>query len=377
MVYKFKATIDEDKDFMMIIEIKDNQTFYEFHQFIQEELEYDKSYLASFYIASHSWKPILEIPQIIIDPDSQQKVVTMEKAVLKDYIKDAHQKLLYLFDNIYNRSLKLELIETKPENPDFYYPICTDFKGEIPPQIGPAKNESDEEENLNILHSSRNIYYPEIAVNDIEDDINIPDTDNLSMPDVPEDFILEEDIVTTSKELPDNDIINDKESETIITSFTEEDFDDEIFEEFIIKNKENKSLKKQLAKTEKLKTKEKAQKKSTTKKTKEKATSTKEEKSSIKLKSQEKKETKKIKLKATSPKATKETTGSKVKDKTTTEKSTKKSSEKQKISTKKEIKNIHPNKTQSKNVKQKIKETKSKEKQNTKIANQKKKKKKK
>ncbi|MCX7954119.1 MAG: hypothetical protein N3A01_02890 [Bacteroidales bacterium] len=232
MIYKFRATIDEDKEFMMDIEIKDNSTFYDFHTFIQEELEYDKSYLASFYIASHSWRPLIEIPQIIINPDSEKKVCTMENAILKDYIKDAHQKILYLFDNIYNRYLKLELIETKDENPDLYYPICTNFKGKIPPQIGPVYTENENDD----INFSKSAYFTRIIENDIEDDINIAISDSLSMPDVSDDLILEEDIQSTASDISQNEI-DDEEAETIITSLPEDYLDDEAFDEFITKRR--------------------------------------------------------------------------------------------------------------------------------------------
>jgi len=43
--------------------------------------------------------------------------------------------LIYVFDNINNRSFFIELIETKQDAINRYYPVCTDFGGEIPPQF--------------------------------------------------------------------------------------------------------------------------------------------------------------------------------------------------------------------------------------------------
>ena len=136
MVYKFKVLSDEDSKFYMDIEILSEQTLYDLHDLIQDELEFDRSHLASFYTASHSWKRIKEIPLIVMDNSAMDDVVTMEKAVLSEYVKDAHQKFIYVFDYVNDRGFKIELEETKPESPNMYYPVCTDFKGEIPPQIG-------------------------------------------------------------------------------------------------------------------------------------------------------------------------------------------------------------------------------------------------
>ncbi len=136
MVYKFKVFSDEDSKFYMDIEILSEQTFYDFHDLIQDELEYDRSHLASFFVASHSWKKMKQIPLIDMGNNSMSEVVTMENAKLSDYVKDAHQKFIYIIDYVNDRGFKIELEETRPESPNMYYPVCTDFGGEIPPQIG-------------------------------------------------------------------------------------------------------------------------------------------------------------------------------------------------------------------------------------------------
>lgn len=135
MIYKFKVLSDEDAKFFMDIEISSDQTFYDLHELIQDELEYDSSHLATFFIANHNWQRKQEISLLGLDEKSKGKTVTMDKAVLVNYMKDAHQKLIYLFDFINDRSFFVELIETKPEAVNHYYPICTDFGGEIPPQF--------------------------------------------------------------------------------------------------------------------------------------------------------------------------------------------------------------------------------------------------
>ncbi len=135
MIYKFKVLSDEDDKFFMDIEISSDQTFYDLHELIQDELEYDSSHLATFFIANHNWQKKQEISLLEMDGKSAEKTVTMDKAVLANYIKDAHQKLIYLFDFINDRSFFIELMETKAEAVNHYYPICTDFGGEIPPQF--------------------------------------------------------------------------------------------------------------------------------------------------------------------------------------------------------------------------------------------------
>ncbi len=170
MVYKFKVLSDEDEKFFMDIEILSSQTFYDLHDLIQDELEYDRSHLASFYTASHSWRRLKEIPLMAMD-NSNKKTVTMEKAILADYVKDAHQKFVYVFDYINDRCFYLELIETKSESPNMYYPVCTDFGGEIPPQIGKKEKRTsifdDDEDDIPTLSNRKPLPILDDEVDDI------------------------------------------------------------------------------------------------------------------------------------------------------------------------------------------------------------------
>jgi len=228
MVYKFKVLSDEDSKFYMEIEILSNQTLYDLHDLIQEELEYDRSHLASFFVASHSWRRLKEIPLIVMD-NSIEGVVTMEKAVLKDYVKDAHQKFIYQFDYLNDRCFYLELIETKPESPNMYYPVCTEFRGEIPPQIGQKnkKNNIFEEDDEELLTTSSKKNIP-LLEDDLEDIPDVP-LDKDVVP--PIDLELDEEIKGEEEDFEDDyiddDLVNE-EDESFENDENYEDYEDEI-----------------------------------------------------------------------------------------------------------------------------------------------------
>jgi hypothetical protein len=160
MIYKFKVLSEEDPKFFMDIEIMSDQTFYDLHDFIQEELEYDSSLLATFFIANHNWQQKQEIALIEANGKDGEKIIAMDKAVLSTFMKDAHQKLIYLFDFINNRTFFIELMETKQETSNKYYPICIDFGGEIPPQFGKKITQKsslfeDDDDDINVFSSKK------------------------------------------------------------------------------------------------------------------------------------------------------------------------------------------------------------------------------
>ena len=93
MVYKFVVLSDEDESFVREFEFLDSQTLLDFHNILQEELEYDKSQMASFYLATDNWEKEEEFTLFDMGTGSS----TMETAVLEEIIFRKNQKLLLRF----------------------------------------------------------------------------------------------------------------------------------------------------------------------------------------------------------------------------------------------------------------------------------------
>lgn len=204
MIYKFKILSEEDDKFFMDVEILSDQTFYDFHNFIQEELEYDSSFLAKFFIATHNWQRKQEIP-LIVNKKSAKNTLTMDKAVLANFMKDAHQKLIYLFDISNDRTFFIELVETISDSESRYYPICTNFGGEIPQQFGKKNNKikmfDDEDDDLDVFHSKK-----AAPILDDEEESFIPESFEKDI-----NFEFEEETEEEEPETPDNDELDDED----------------------------------------------------------------------------------------------------------------------------------------------------------------------
>jgi len=135
MIYKFRLLSDEVKDFIRDIEIRSDQTFFDFHRIIQDDLEYDNSQIASFFLTNHTWEKEKEFTLFDMTDGENNSIIPMDKAILRNFIHDQKQRLIYVFDVFNERSFFIELTETHKEIRYSQYPFVTFSKGNPPQQI--------------------------------------------------------------------------------------------------------------------------------------------------------------------------------------------------------------------------------------------------
>jgi len=134
MVYRFKMLSNEVKNFVRDIDISANQTFFELHKIIQEDLHYDSTQIASFFLTNHEWEKETEFTLFDMTDNGRIPAIPMDKAVLEDYIRDNMQRLLYVFDFFNERAFFIELIASIKDTCGDY-PRITYSLGQPPPQI--------------------------------------------------------------------------------------------------------------------------------------------------------------------------------------------------------------------------------------------------
>ena len=161
MVYKFVVLTDEDESFVREFEFLDSHTLMDFHNLIQDELEFDKSQMASFYLATDNWEKEEEFTLFDMGTGSS----TMENAILEDIIFRKNQKLLYVFDFFNDRALFVEYTGESKEDAKHEYPSCTNSKGVPPKQV--------------IFGGSSRKLYNNIVVSEDEEDEDEPEVDDL------------------------------------------------------------------------------------------------------------------------------------------------------------------------------------------------------
>lgn len=159
MIYKFRLLSDEQDDFIRDFEVRSDQTFYDFHNAIQNNCDYDTSQIASFFLCNNEWEKQKEITLFELSEESFNGSVVMDRSKFSDYITGLRQKLLYVFDFFNERAFFIEVVGIRDEVASKSYPICTLTQG-LPPvqilldEVFSHKNLTEQMEDLGIDYSS-------------------------------------------------------------------------------------------------------------------------------------------------------------------------------------------------------------------------------
>ncbi|MDR0206915.1 MAG: plasmid pRiA4b ORF-3 family protein [Bacteroidales bacterium] len=147
--YKFKVSFDEVDDFERSIEILSSDNFESLHQILYDSIGLKGHELAAFSVCDAKWNKRQEITLIDMQDDQESETpdydeeeefstssnipkFTMKESVLKDFIYDPHQHIMYEYDFIHPKVFYLELVKTLPAKEKEIYPNCTLSVGELP-----------------------------------------------------------------------------------------------------------------------------------------------------------------------------------------------------------------------------------------------------
>lgn len=162
--YKFRVFYDAVEDFVRDIEILSTDNFESFHNILYSSIGLTGNELASFSICDAKWNKKQEITLIDMFDDqevetpeydenddfsSQSKIpkFVMKDAVLKDFIIDPHQQIVYEYNFLNPQFFYIELLKTLKIDPAVTYPRCTSSIKELPKQT-PLLTISEEEDNF-------------------------------------------------------------------------------------------------------------------------------------------------------------------------------------------------------------------------------------
>lgn len=134
MVYKFTLLSDESDDFVRVIEIDSDATFFDFHKAILKACGYKDDQMTSFFICDQNWGKETEITLEAMDTSSEEDSYVMRDTKLSEFCEEKKQRLLYEFDPLAGRDFFIELTNIVYKK-DIDAPVCTRSEGKAPEQM--------------------------------------------------------------------------------------------------------------------------------------------------------------------------------------------------------------------------------------------------
>ena len=134
MVYRFLILSDEVANFKREIQISSEATFLDLHHAILDATNFARNEICSFFICEDDWSKKVEITLVDMGASSEVDIYLMENTLLEDLIEEERQKLLYIFDYMYERAFFMELSEIITGK-NLEKPICSLSAGQPPVQM--------------------------------------------------------------------------------------------------------------------------------------------------------------------------------------------------------------------------------------------------
>lgn len=139
MIFKFKVLSLDNEEFIRDYELRHDATLLDFHQLICEDLNFDSEEMASFFSSDKAWNKLREytLLDMSIDEDEVDEAspVLMVDTTLDELMQSKHERLLYSYDLLNDRSLFIELIESHTGKKSADYPCVSFSAGDAPTQV--------------------------------------------------------------------------------------------------------------------------------------------------------------------------------------------------------------------------------------------------
>jgi len=134
MVYKITILSDEVDNFVRIITVDSEATFFDLHNAILDSVNYERNQMSSFFMCSDEWEKGQEVTLVEMESSSEYDNLVMEDTKLEELLVDENQKLLYVFDVMSDRVFFMELTDMIPRK-NLAKAVCELSEGEAPVQI--------------------------------------------------------------------------------------------------------------------------------------------------------------------------------------------------------------------------------------------------
>ena len=140
IIFKYRMLSDESDNFVRDFEVYPDMTLAELNAFLLDALGYEPT-MVSIFKSDAEWRPIEEFSEIDMGDDVPGAPRCMESVRLMEVNNDFHDRLIYTFDMINDRSYYLELIDMQRPNSELSYPRVAFEHAPVPDQYDPEATE--------------------------------------------------------------------------------------------------------------------------------------------------------------------------------------------------------------------------------------------
>ena len=134
MIYKFTFSCEEgDPNFRRVFEADSDATFLELHEAILKSVNYPDDQMTSFFLCNDEWEKGQEVTLVEMGSNFEYDNMVMNETRLSDLIEEQGQRLIYIFDPMFERYFFGSLKEIQPGTMNGVE--CVESRGKAPKQL--------------------------------------------------------------------------------------------------------------------------------------------------------------------------------------------------------------------------------------------------
>lgn len=133
MIYKINFSSEEVDGFRRVFEADGEATFLDLHKAILSSVKYTDDQMTSFCLCNEDWEKEQEITLVEMDKNFEFDNMVMESTRLSDLLEEQGQRMIYVFDQMFERNFFGRVMEIKAGNMDGVK--CVESKGKAPKQL--------------------------------------------------------------------------------------------------------------------------------------------------------------------------------------------------------------------------------------------------
>lgn len=133
MKYKIQFRCEEGEHFLRVFECNPEATFLDLHKAILASVKYPDDQMTSFFLCNEQWEKEQEVTLIPMGNSFEYDNMVMEETKLSDLLTEQGQRLIYIFDPMFERYFFGALKEILPGNVKGVR--CVEKAGKAPEQL--------------------------------------------------------------------------------------------------------------------------------------------------------------------------------------------------------------------------------------------------